>query len=146
MMRLILLRHGESIWNRDDRFTGWTDVDLSDKGVGEAHRAAALLKTHEIAPDWCCTTYLKRAGEIRSLVLILDDLHWADISSLLLLRFLVREMVESRLLVLATYRDVEVSRGIRWPRSCRRSGRNAPSSASSSEPQLASRGSDKFRV
>src|SRR5262249_4761029 len=57
------------------------------------------------------TTYLKRAAEIRPLVLILDDLHWADKSSLLLLRFLAREMVESRLLVLATYRDVEVSRG-----------------------------------
>src|SRR5262245_24762383 len=57
------------------------------------------------------TTYLKRAAEIRPLVMILDDIHWADKSSLLLLRFLAREMVESRLLVLATYRDVEVSRG-----------------------------------
>src|SRR5215475_11231605 len=57
------------------------------------------------------TTYLVRAAEIRSLVLILDDLHWADKSSLLLLRFLAREMVEARLLVVATYRDVEVSRG-----------------------------------
>src|SRR5215813_14690939 len=57
------------------------------------------------------TTYLKRAAEIRSLVLILDDLHWADKPSLLLLRFLAREIGESRLLVVATYRDVEVSRG-----------------------------------
>jgi len=57
------------------------------------------------------TTYLKRAAEIRSLVLILDDLHWADKPSLLLLRFLAREMGASRLLVVATYRDVEVSRG-----------------------------------
>jgi 2,3-bisphosphoglycerate-dependent phosphoglycerate mutase len=72
MVQLILLRHGESIWNRDNRFTGWTDVDLSDKGVGEAHRAAALLKMHEIAPDWCCTSYLKRA--IRTLWIVLDDL------------------------------------------------------------------------
>jgi len=72
MVQLILLRHGESIWNRDDRFTGWTDVDLSDKGAGEAHRAAALLKTHEIVPDWCCTSYLKRA--IRTLWIVLDDL------------------------------------------------------------------------
>jgi bisphosphoglycerate-dependent phosphoglycerate mutase family 1 len=72
MVQLILLRHGESIWNRDNRFTGWTDVDLSNKGVGEAHRAAALLKTHEIVPDWCCTSYLKRA--IRTLWIVLDDL------------------------------------------------------------------------
>jgi 2,3-bisphosphoglycerate-dependent phosphoglycerate mutase len=72
MVRLILLRHGESIWNRDYRFTGWTDVDLSDKGVGEAHRAAALLKADEIVPDWCCTSYLKRA--IRTLWIVLDDL------------------------------------------------------------------------
>ena len=86
------------------------------------------------------TTFLVRAAQTRPLVLILDDLHWADKSSLLLLRFLAREMVESRLLVLATYRDVEVSRGIRWPRSCRRSGRNAPSSASSSEPTVGFQG------
>jgi 2,3-bisphosphoglycerate-dependent phosphoglycerate mutase len=72
MVQLILLRHGESVWNRDNRFTGWTDVDLSEKGVGEAHRAAALLKTQEILPDWCCTSYLKRA--IRTLWIVLDDL------------------------------------------------------------------------
>ena len=72
MVQLILLRHGESIWNRDNRFTGWTDVDLSDKGVGEAHRAAALLKMHGIVPAWCCTSYLKRA--IRTLWIVLDDL------------------------------------------------------------------------
>jgi 2,3-bisphosphoglycerate-dependent phosphoglycerate mutase len=72
MVQLILLRHGESIWNRDNRFTGWTDVDLSDKGVGEAHRAATLLKMHGIVPDWCCTSYLKRA--VRTLWIVLDDL------------------------------------------------------------------------
>jgi hypothetical protein len=44
MVQLTLLRHGESIWNRDNRFTGWTDVDLSDKGVGEAHRAAGCAR------------------------------------------------------------------------------------------------------
>jgi 2,3-bisphosphoglycerate-dependent phosphoglycerate mutase len=66
MVQLILLRHGESIWNRDNRFTGWTDVDLSDKGVGEAHRAAALLKMRSIVPDWCCTSYLKRAIRCRA--------------------------------------------------------------------------------
>lgn len=72
MARLILLRHGESIWNRDNRFTGWADVDLSEEGVNEAHRAAALIKTQDIMPDWCCTSYLKRA--IRTLWIVLDDI------------------------------------------------------------------------
>ncbi len=72
MTRLVLLRHGQSTWNRDKRFTGWTDVDLSDRGVAEAHRAAELLTAHGIAPDWCCTSLLKRA--IRTLWIVLDDL------------------------------------------------------------------------
>lgn len=72
MARLILLRHGESTWNRDNRFTGWADVDLSEEGVNEAHRAAALIKAQEIMPEWCCTSYLKRA--IRTLWIVLDDL------------------------------------------------------------------------
>src|SRR5215467_14873493 len=57
------------------------------------------------------TTFLKHAAETRPLVLILDDIHWADKPSLLLLRFLTREIAASHLLVVATYRDVEVSRG-----------------------------------
>lgn len=72
MARLILLRHGESIWNRDNRFTGWADVDLSEEGVNEAHRAAALIKSQEVMPEWCCTSYLKRA--IRTLWIVLDDI------------------------------------------------------------------------
>lgn len=72
MARLILLRHGESVWNRDNRFTGWADIDLSDEGVEEAHRAASLIKTYEIMPEWCCTSYLKRA--IRTLWIVLDDI------------------------------------------------------------------------
>jgi len=72
MVRLILLRHGERIWNHDDRFTGWADVDLSEEGVKEAHRSAALIKTQEIMPEWCCTSYLKRA--IRTLWIVLDDI------------------------------------------------------------------------
>lgn len=71
MVKLILLRHGESIWNRDNRSTGWMDVGPSDKGVGEGHRAA-LLKMRGIVPDWCCTSCLKRA--IRTLWIVLDDL------------------------------------------------------------------------
>jgi 2,3-bisphosphoglycerate-dependent phosphoglycerate mutase len=72
MVQLVLLRHGESLWNRENRFTGWTDVDLSDKGLDEAHRAAALLRTRGIVPEWCFTSYLKRA--IRTLWIVLDDL------------------------------------------------------------------------
>ena len=72
MVQLVLLRHGESLWNRENRFTGWTDIDLSDKGVDEAHRAAALLRMRGIVPEWCCTSYLKRA--IRTLWIVLDDL------------------------------------------------------------------------
>ncbi len=44
MYRVVLLRHGESTWNRENRFTGWTDVDLSEQGVAEAHEAARLLR------------------------------------------------------------------------------------------------------
>jgi 2,3-bisphosphoglycerate-dependent phosphoglycerate mutase len=71
-MNLILLRHGESEWNRDNRFTGWTDVDLSDHGIQEAHRAADLLRGAGFTFDVAHTSVLKRA--IRSLWIVLDDL------------------------------------------------------------------------
>ena len=44
MYKLVLIRHGESIWNKENRFTGWTDVDLSEKGIEEAHEAGRVLK------------------------------------------------------------------------------------------------------
>ena len=44
MKRVVLIRHGESTWNKENRFTGWTDVDLTEKGVEEAHKAVKLLK------------------------------------------------------------------------------------------------------
>lgn len=72
MGKLILLRHGESVWNRANRFTGWTDVDLSEKGIVEAKDAGALFKMHGLRPDWCCTSYLKRA--IRTLWIVLDEI------------------------------------------------------------------------
>lgn len=72
MPRLILLRHGQSVWNRDARFTGWTDVDLCDNGLAEAKQAAALLKTHDIRFDHCFTSYLKRS--IDTLEIVLDGL------------------------------------------------------------------------
>lgn len=72
MYRLVLLRHGESQWNRENRFTGWTDVDLSEKGLEEAHAAGALLRTEGFTFDVAYTSVLKRA--IRTLWITLDEL------------------------------------------------------------------------
>ena len=69
---LVLLRHGESDWNKENRFTGWTDVDLSDKGRQEAHEAGVVLKAEGYAFDVAYTTVLKRA--IRTLWMTLDEL------------------------------------------------------------------------
>jgi 2,3-bisphosphoglycerate-dependent phosphoglycerate mutase len=69
---LVLLRHGESDWNRENRFTGWTDVDLSATGVAEAHEAARLLAAEGLTFDIAFTSVLKRA--IRTLWLVQDDL------------------------------------------------------------------------
>ena len=59
--KLILLRHGESLWNAKNLFTGWVDVDLSEKGEAEAARAGVLLKEAELSPDVLHTSLLKRA-------------------------------------------------------------------------------------
>ncbi len=72
MHKLVLLRHGESDWNRENRFTGWTDVDLSQKGVEEARAAGRLMKSGGYAFDLAFTSLLKRA--IRTLWLALDEL------------------------------------------------------------------------
>jgi 2,3-bisphosphoglycerate-dependent phosphoglycerate mutase len=72
MHKLVLLRHGESVWNKENRFTGWTDVDLSDRGVEEAHRAGALLKAEGLTFDVAYTSVLKRA--IRTLWIVLYEL------------------------------------------------------------------------
>ena len=61
MRLLVLLRHGESTWNRENRFTGWTDVDLSDKGLEEAHEAGRLLAAEGMSFDIAFTSVLKRA-------------------------------------------------------------------------------------
>jgi 2,3-bisphosphoglycerate-dependent phosphoglycerate mutase len=78
-MKLVLVRHGESTWNKENRFTGWTDVDLSEKGVLEAHQAGRILKDHGFVFDMAYTSVLKRA--IRTLWIILDemDLMWIPI-------------------------------------------------------------------
>ena len=72
MHKLVLLRHGESQWNRENRFTGWTDVDLSDSGLAEARAAGRLLKAEGFDFDLAFTSVLKRA--IRTLWLTLDEL------------------------------------------------------------------------
>jgi 2,3-bisphosphoglycerate-dependent phosphoglycerate mutase len=72
MHRIVLLRHGESAWNRENRFTGWTDVDLSPAGVEEARAAGRLLKSEGYAFDLAHTSVLKRA--IRTLWLALDEM------------------------------------------------------------------------
>jgi 2,3-bisphosphoglycerate-dependent phosphoglycerate mutase len=79
MLTLVLLRHGESLWNKENRFTGWTDVDLSEKGRQEALRAAVMLKAHGLSFDVACTSVLKRA--IRTLWIVLDemDLMWIPV-------------------------------------------------------------------
>ena len=70
MKRIVLIRHGESVWNKENRFTGWTNVDLSEKGVEEAKKAGALLKEHGFHFTKAYTSYLKRA--IKTLNQILD--------------------------------------------------------------------------
>lgn len=71
-MKLVLVRHGESEWNRANLFTGWTDVDLSEKGHQEAMQAGKTLKQEGYDFDVCYTSYLKRA--IHTLNHILDEM------------------------------------------------------------------------
>jgi len=79
MHKLVLLRHGESDWNRENRFTGWTDVDLSQTGIEEARRAAKALLDGGFTFDIAYTSVLKRA--IRTLWMVLDgmDLMWIPV-------------------------------------------------------------------
>jgi 2,3-bisphosphoglycerate-dependent phosphoglycerate mutase len=72
MHKLVLVRHGESTWNKENRFTGWTDVDLSEKGCQEAHEGAQALKAGGYTFDLAYTSVLKRA--IRTLWIIQDDM------------------------------------------------------------------------
>jgi len=76
MHKLVLIRHGESQWNKENRFTGWKDIDLSEKGIAEAHAAGKLLKDEGYVFDEAYTSVLRRA--IRTLWIILDemDLMW----------------------------------------------------------------------
>lgn len=76
MHRIVLIRHGESQWNKENRFTGWYDIDLSEKGIAEAKAAGELLRNEGFIFDEAYTSVLKRA--IRTLWIILDemDLMW----------------------------------------------------------------------
>ncbi len=79
MKTLVLLRHGQSVWNKSNRFTGWVDVDLSEQGVGEAQAAAQLLKEGGFTFDVAYTSVLKRA--IQTLWMTLDalDITWIPV-------------------------------------------------------------------
>ena len=72
MPQLVLLRHGESIWNQENRFTGWTDVGLSPKGMDEARHAGMILKSKGYTFDLAFTSVLKRAN--RTLEIVLDEM------------------------------------------------------------------------
>jgi 2,3-bisphosphoglycerate-dependent phosphoglycerate mutase len=79
MTKLVLLRHGESVWNEENRFTGWTDVDLTSKGRGEAREAGEVLRAEGYTFETAYTSVLKRA--IRTLWIVLDemDLMWIPV-------------------------------------------------------------------
>ena len=77
MIKLVLVRHGQSIWNLENRFTGWTDVELSEKGIEEAKEAGKLLKKNNYSFDVAYTSTLKRAND--TLNYILKELDEEDI-------------------------------------------------------------------
>jgi len=79
MQRIVLLRHGESVWNMENRFTGWTDVDLTQRGVEEARRAGETLKAAGFTFDEAHTSVLKRAIKTLWLTLEAMDLMWIPV-------------------------------------------------------------------
>ncbi|MEY8488815.1 2,3-diphosphoglycerate-dependent phosphoglycerate mutase [uncultured Parabacteroides sp.] len=79
MKKIVLLRHGESVWNKENRFTGWTDVDLTEKGVEEAIKAGDLLKEKGFKFDKAYTSYLKRAVKTLNCVLDRMDQDWIPV-------------------------------------------------------------------
>ena len=77
MIKLVLLRHGESQWNLENRFTGWTDVDLTEKGISEAQSAGRVFKDEGFEFDKIHTSVLKRAN--RTMDLCLEEMGITDI-------------------------------------------------------------------
>ncbi|MCU1443700.1 MAG: phosphoglycerate mutase [Cryobacterium sp.] len=76
---LVLLRHGNSLWNQQNLFTGWVDVRLSEQGIAEANRAGELLAEHELLPDIVHTSVLTRAIQTADLALERADRLWIDV-------------------------------------------------------------------
>ncbi len=79
MKRIVLLRHGESLWNKENRFTGWTDVDLTEDGITEAARAGRLMREEGYRFDSAYTSVLKRAVRTLDVVLGEMDLDWIPV-------------------------------------------------------------------
>lgn len=79
MGQLILLRHGQSEWNLQNRFTGWTDVDLTEKGKEEAYEAGKKIAEAGLKPGYCFTSYLKRAIHTLNLALDAMDMAWVPV-------------------------------------------------------------------
>ncbi|GHS91272.1 2,3-bisphosphoglycerate-dependent phosphoglycerate mutase [Bacteroidia bacterium] len=79
MKKVVLLRHGESAWNKENRFTGWTDVDLSEKGVEEAKKAGKTLTENGFVFQKAYTSYLKRAVKTLNQVLDVMNLDWIPV-------------------------------------------------------------------
>jgi 2,3-bisphosphoglycerate-dependent phosphoglycerate mutase len=79
MYKIVLLRHGESTWNKENRFTGWTDVDLTGQGIAEAHAAGQLLRREGYDFDLAYTSVLKRANKTLNVVLEELDRLWLPV-------------------------------------------------------------------
>ncbi|MDR1984306.1 MAG: 2,3-diphosphoglycerate-dependent phosphoglycerate mutase [Prevotellaceae bacterium] len=79
MKKIVLLRHGESVWNKENRFTGWTDVDLSDAGIKEAQKAGKSLAENGFVFEKAFTSYLKRAVKTLNVVLDQMNLDWIPV-------------------------------------------------------------------
>jgi 2,3-bisphosphoglycerate-dependent phosphoglycerate mutase len=79
MPTLVVIRHGESLWNKENRFTGWVDVDLSEKGIKEAQDGGMALKEQKLQFDLVFTSVLKRAIKTMNIVLEELDMHWLPV-------------------------------------------------------------------
>ncbi|HLF75140.1 MAG TPA: 2,3-bisphosphoglycerate-dependent phosphoglycerate mutase, partial [Anaerolineales bacterium] len=81
MYKLVMVRHGQSTWNLENRFTGWTDVGLTDQGREEAHEAGSLLRDGSYVFDVACTSVLRRA--IHTLWIVLEEmnLEWIPVTN-----------------------------------------------------------------
>lgn len=79
MKKVVLIRHGESTWNKENRFTGWTDVDLTENGINEAIKAGKLLKSEGFKFEKAYTSYLKRATKTLNVILDRMDLDWIPV-------------------------------------------------------------------